>query len=145
MIEMLTVAVVMGTLGRVAMPDFHRVILKAQAQSVAGDLEIVRLAVINYYAEHMKWPEDGYPGHVPAGLAPYLPENFSFVRQGYRLDWENWPLPAGLPGHPSRGRLLGISILTNDRELGNALVDLLGQGTAHYTLGSRYTFIIERE
>jgi len=144
MIEMLTVAMVIGTLARMATPEFHGALLKARAAGVAGDFETVRVAVLNYHADHLEWPPDGYPGQVPKGLAPYLPDNFSFVRQGYRLDWENWILHDGLPKHPESGALLGISIVTTDRELGQAAVDLLGGGMGHYTLGSTYTFIIER-
>lgn len=144
MVEMLTVVVVIGTLARLATPGFHEALLKAGAAGVAGDFETVRVAVLNYHADHLEWPPDGYPGQVPEGLAPYLPENFSFVRQGYRLDWENWTVPDGLPEHPESGTLLGISIVTTDRELGHAVVDLLGGGMGHYALGSTYTFIIER-
>ncbi len=144
MVEMLTVAVVMGTLARVGTPTFHEVLLRARAAAVAGDFETVRVAVLNYYADHLEWPDDGYTGQVPGGLEPYLPDNFSFVRQGYRFDWENWALPSGLPEHPERGVLLGISIVTSDRELGQAVVDLFGRNMPHYTLGSTYTFVIER-
>lgn len=143
MVEMLTVAVVMGTLARIATPDFNNVVLGARASTVAGDFQIVRLAVINYRADHIDWPADGYEGLVPDGLASYLPDGFSFVRQGYRIDWENWALPDGLPGHPGAGELVGISIVTDDHALGRALVRLLGKSMPHYSLGSRYTFVIE--
>ena len=144
MIEVVTVAVVMGTLVRIAMPNFHEVLLKARAAEVVGDFEVVRVAVANYHADHLEWPPDAYPGQVPAGLEEYLPEGFSFTRAGYLLDWENWVLPNGLPQHPATGILLGVSISTDDAELGNAVVDLLGGTMAHYTLGNSYTFVIER-
>ncbi len=144
MIEVVTVAVVMGTLVRIALPNFHEVFLKARAAEVVGDFETVRLAAANYHAEHHAWPEDAYVGQIPEGLAEYLPENFTFVRAGYRIDWENWVLPDGLPKYPETGVLLGISIATEDAELGNAVLDLLGGAMASYALGSNYTFIVER-
>ncbi len=144
MVELLTVTAIMGTLGRMAVPDLHRTIIKAEAAAVVGDFETVRVAVFNYHADHLRWPDDGYTGVVPTGLAPYLPQGFSFIRQGYRLDWENWALPDGLPQDPGTGVLLGISIVTSDRELAQAVMDLLGRNMAHYTLGDRYTFVVER-
>ncbi len=143
MVELLTVTAIMGTLARMATPNLHAVLLKAEAASVAGDFETVRVAVQNYYADHLQWPPDASTGRVPEGLARYLPDNFSFVREGYELDWENWVLPDGLPQHPDTGVLIGISIVTKDRALGEAVVNLLGARMAHYTLGDRYTFVIE--
>ena len=101
MVEVLTVAVVMGTLVRMAMPNFHEVVLRARAAEVAGDFETVRLAVLNYQADHLAWPVDTYAGQIPPGLAEYLPDGFSFDGPGYRLDWENWVLPNGMPQNPA--------------------------------------------
>jgi hypothetical protein len=144
MVEMLTVAVVMGTLVRIAVPNFHEILLKARAAEVMGDFDVVRVAVLNYHADHLQWPTDAYTGQVPVGLEEYLPEGFRFFRMGYDLDWENWVLPNGLPRAPGTQALLGISIVTDDRELGQAMVDLLGGAMAHYTLGGSYTFVVER-
>ena len=144
MVEVVTVALIMGTLVRMAMPNFHAVLLKARAAEVLGDFEVVRVAAINYHDKYLRWPQDGYTGQVPTGLDEFLPENFNFNRAGYRLDWENWMLPNGLPQDPQSGVLLGISIVTDDKELGAAVVDLLGGAMAHYSLGSSYTFVVER-
>lgn len=145
MVEVLTVTLIMGTLLRISVPDFHAVLVKARAAAVAGDFEVVRVAVLNYHEKYLRWPDDGYPGQVPQGLAEFLPDNFSFRRAGYQLDWENWTLPDGLPQDPHIATLLGISIVTQDRELGDAVVKLLGAARAHYTLGDTYTFVIERQ
>ena len=144
MIEVVTVAVVMGTLVRIALPNFHEVLLTARAAEVVGHFETVRVAVLNYHAEHLEWPGDAYVGQIPDGLAEFLPDNYSFNRAGYRLDWENWVLPSGLPAHPETGVLVGISVSTEDSELGYAVVDLLGGTMAYYTLGTNYTFVLER-
>lgn len=144
MVEVLTVVVVMGTLVRMAVPSFHDVMLRARAAEVIGDFETVRVAVLSYNADHLQWPPDGYTGQVPPGLAEYLPDNFSFQGLGYRLDWENWVLPGGLPQDPEARGILAVSVVTEDRELGEALGDILGGGMAHYALGDAYTFVIER-
>ena len=145
MVEVLTVVVVMGTLGRMAVPSFHDVLLRARATEVIGDFETVRIAVMSYHADHNQWPADGYTGQVPPGLAAYLPDGFSFERMGYRLDWENWALPGGLPQDPDARAILAVSVVTQDRELGEALGDILGGAMAHYALGDGYTFVIERQ
>lgn len=143
MIEVLTVAVVVGTLVRVAMPGVHDLVVRARAAEVVGDFEVVRLAVLGYYGEHHEWPADGYTGQAPLELVPYLPEGFSFERAGYSLDWESWVLPSGLPSHPQVRGLVGISVVTEDRALGHAVLELLGS-RAGYALGNAYTFILER-
>jgi prepilin-type N-terminal cleavage/methylation domain-containing protein len=145
MVEVLTVVVVMGTLVRMAVPSFHEVLVRARAAEVIGDFETVRVAVLNYHADHLQWPPDGYAGQVPGALAPYLPDGFSFQGMGYQLDWENWVLPAGLPQDPEARGILAVSVVTEDRELGEALSDLLGGAMAHYALGDAYTFVIERQ
>ncbi|HKJ01297.1 MAG TPA: prepilin-type N-terminal cleavage/methylation domain-containing protein [Longimicrobiales bacterium] len=144
MVELLTVAVVMSTLARMAVPNFHDVLLRARAAEVAGDFETVRVAVMNYHADHLRWPKDGYTGQIPAGLDRYLPDGFRFDRPGYRIDWENWTLPSGLPTDPDRNVLLGISIVTDDMELGQAVLDMLGGAMTAYTLDDTYTFVVER-
>ena len=143
MVEVLTVVVVVSTLARIGVPGFHEVLLKARATEVIGDFETVRVAAFGYHADHLRWPADGYTGEVPRGLETYLPENFSFQRLGYRLDWESWEVPDGLPGAPGAKTIVGISVVTEDRELGRALADVLGGAMAHYELGDTYTFVIE--
>ena len=143
MVEALTVMMVTSVLVRIAVPNYQDLRLRARAASVVGDFEVVRLAVFNYNADYLTWPEDLGPGTAPDVLEPYLPGGFDFDRGDYLLDWENWTLPGGLPKHPDTRQLLGISINTSDAALGLAVVDLLGSGTAHYSLGETYTFVIE--
>lgn len=143
LIETITVAVLMGTLVRVALPSLHNMSLSARAAEVVAELETVRLAVLDYRFEHHQWPEDAYVGQTPSGLAEFLPEDFKFGGAGYRLDWENWVLPSGLPEHPETDVLLGVSIVTEDAELAYAVVDFLGSSMAHYRLGTSYTFVFE--
>lgn len=143
MVEVLTAMVVVGTLARIGVPSFHEVLLRARATEVIGDFETVRVAAFGYHADHLQWPADGYTGQVPSGLEKYLPENFIFEGYGYRLDWENWPLPDGLPGTTGAKGVVAISVVTDDRELGRAVADVLGGGMPHYELGNTWTFVIE--
>lgn len=143
MVEALTAMLITSVLVRIAVPNYQDVRLRAMAASVVGDFEVVRVAAFSYNGEHHVWPSDTGPGTVPEALLPYLPEGFDFDRGAYRIDWENWTLPAGLPNHPNTNVLLGISINTADPGLGQAVLDLLGSANAHYSLGETYTFVIE--
>ena len=144
MVELVTVALVMGTVARISVPDVHEAMLKGRAAQVIGEVQAVQAAVLDYHSRYGRWPQDSYTGQTPPGLAEFLPPGFSFNGAGYRLDWENWTLPDGLPQSPRPGTLLGISVVTPDRELGAAVTRLLGGAMAHYMLGDKYTFVIER-
>jgi len=140
-VELLTVVMLAGTLGRVAAPDFHELFVQARAQEVVADVQILQLAVVTYQDDHGSWPEDTYAGVVPDGLESYLPEGFDMRGAGYRLDWDNWLLPDGLPENPDIGGLLAFSVVTEDRALGLATRDLLSAAMPAYVLDDRYTFV----
>lgn len=143
LIELMVAVLIVAILARIAIPTYHDMLLRARAAEVQGLIHQVRVAVYEYHADTNGWPPDYNPGQTPEELAPYLGEGFSFDREGYQLDWENWILPDGSPGHPDTGVLLGISLTTEDERLGAALVGMLGETTAHYTLGNNYTFVLE--
>lgn len=143
LIELTIALFIVATLAALALPTYHNMIVKARAAKVVGDFNVVRVAAFNYFTEHDQWPADNYPGIVPPQLVAYLPPNFSFNHNGYRLDWENWTLPDGTPTHPGTHVLLGISITTTDETLAAAVINLLGKTTTHYTINDNYTFVIQ--
>ncbi|HKJ92708.1 MAG TPA: prepilin-type N-terminal cleavage/methylation domain-containing protein [Longimicrobiales bacterium] len=142
LVELMIVTVILGILAGFAIPAYHGMILKAKAARVVGDFQVVKLAAYSYFADHNAWPPDVNRGVVPPGLVPYLPDNFSFLRDTYKIDWENWSTPDGTPTNPGTGVIVGISVVTTDTELGNAVMDLLGNTNIHYTLGDHYTIVI---
>ena len=143
MVELLTTLMVISVVVRLGIPNYHEVRLKAEAVQVAGDFNVVRHAAFEYMTDHNGWPQDFGAGQVPPELTSYLPPGFSFQRNRYQLDWENWAIPSGLPSHPELRAILGLSIVTEDRALGAALEGLLGSGRANFSLGPSYTFIVE--
>jgi len=145
LIETLTTLMVMSILVRIGIPNYQEVALKAEAARVAGDFNVVRQAVSAYQADNNRWPADFGPGQVPPGLAPYLPDGFSFKRGRYWLDWENWSLPSGLPSSPGTRAILGVSVVTEDRALGLVLGEFIGPSSAHFALAGSYTFILEAQ
>ena len=140
LIEITVVVLFLGILVRIAAPSYLELVYRARAAAALGDLTAVRHAVFEYNLDTNRWPADVYPGIVPPELEPYLGEGFTFHRDHYQLDWENWLLPDGTPKHDN-GVLLGVSIV-GDEKLGEALVTVVGYERARYTLGDNYTFII---
>lgn len=142
LVEVLVVVLLLGIIVRVATPAYQRVLLRARAAEALSNIQSVRIAAYAYHTDHNEWPPDYDPGIRPPELEAYLGPQFPFESDAYQLDWENWVLPDGAPKHPETGVLLGVSITTRNAELGQALVSLVGESMAHYTLGNNYTFVI---
>lgn len=142
LVELLVVVLVVAILARVAIPSYRRYVYAARAATVVAEIHTVRIAAYAYHAETGAWPPDVNRGIVPPELAPYLGGGFTFVRDRYLLDWENWTLPDGTPERPETGTVVGISLTTEDTTLGRAFIDLLGDGTAAATIDDHYTFIL---
>lgn len=142
LVELMMVVMIVGILARIAMPSYQTLMLRERAAEAVGDINAIRVAALSYNARTGQWPADVNPGILPSELGPYLGEQFSFVRTGYSLDWDHWRLPDGSPGRPGVDVLLGVSIATEDAALGEALVDLVGESTARFTIAEHYTFII---
>ncbi len=141
--ELLVVVSILGILAGLAIPNMKTILLRARATELAGDMDVVRVATQTYNGYTHTWPAETSAGTVPPELTPYLPDGYSFVRDGYQLDFENWSLPAGLPGDPSTHTLIGVSVVVVDPMLGNALVELLGNAIV-FSVGSTHTVVIDR-
>ena len=140
--EMLVVLIIIGTLARFSIPNIVSLVRKARAVKAVSEIMLVRDACYSYYAQNGVWPSDGAAGEVPPQLARHLPSSFTFKRDQYELDWDNWELPGGLPGSPGSTVLLGVSITTDDAALGNAVMSVLDRTGAHFTTGKSYTYVI---
>jgi type II secretory pathway pseudopilin PulG len=134
---------IVGILAGLAIPNLRTILLRARATELAGDMEVVRVAVLSYNAEHQAWPSEALVGSIPAGLAPFLPDAFVFDKDLYSLDFENWSLPGGLPGDPAATQIIGVSVVVPDEQLGNALIELLGSAIL-FSAGGRHTIVISR-
>jgi hypothetical protein len=125
---------------RIAIPQTREILTRARATEIRATFSLVESAANRLSLENLPWPPDAEAGVVPPGLQHQLPEGFSFDRDRYQLDWENWILPEGMPGSPTVRALIGISITTSDRSLGLALMDMIPL-SAKFALGNTYTFI----
>jgi len=143
LIELMIVAAIVGILAGLAIPNLRTMIYRARAAEVAGDMEVVRVATQTYHGYKHVWPAESGLGTVPTGLDAYLPENYSFVKEGFQLDYENWTLPSGLPGDPNATSLIGVSVTVDDPLLGNALVEFLGSAIV-FSVSTTHTVVIDR-
>jgi len=143
LVELLVVCAIVGILAGLAIPNLRTVLLRARATELAGDMEVVRTAVLNFNGDHHSWPTESAAGAIPSGLEDYLPDNYSFQRNGYQMDFENWSLPGGLPGDPTTHTLIGVSVVVQDPTLGNALVEFLGSAIV-FSVGNTHTVVIDR-
>jgi prepilin-type N-terminal cleavage/methylation domain-containing protein len=141
LIEVVTVVLIVSVLTRIALPQMQEVRVRARAAAVRADFQVVRLAAENFYADNLTWPDDMDAGVTPPALENLL-DGYEFDRGDYLLDWENWILPNGLPNDPSVRAVIGISVTTEDRALGAAVLDMINEA-ASYQLGDTYTFIFE--
>jgi prepilin-type N-terminal cleavage/methylation domain-containing protein len=132
LIELLTVMVLISVLAAIAQPRLRQAIVRARAATVIGDLNAVKVAVINYEADRGRWPDEAGPGVIPPGLEPYLPSGFSFVKPEYELDYDN-RVGSGVFD-------VGLSLATRDEQLGRAVFTLLRGGA--YTVGDRHTWVL---
>ena len=127
---------IVSILAALAQPGLHRALVKARAADVLGTLDVVRVGVLNYQAEHSAWPPDRNRGQIPPGLEEYLPEGFTFRSQDYLLDYDNWS------GMGNSRFSVGLTYITSDVELGQAVLEMLGSN-AWTDGGTKFTWIIQ--
>jgi prepilin-type N-terminal cleavage/methylation domain-containing protein len=137
LIELLTVLLVLAALTRLAVPRFRDVKRRALAAEILGDIDMLRIAFINYHADTGAYPPDYGPGTVPTELLNYVPKGTDFVRGNYTLDWETWTASG-----PSGGTVVGIKVDAPDPELVRLASNLVGPAVATYGGASSATFIL---
>ena len=143
LIELMIVASIVGIVAGLAIPDLQNMLYRARATDAAADMEVVRVATLNYQADLLSWPAEAATGAIPAGLDAYLPQGFSFSRNGYQLDFESWSLPGGLPGDPNTTMLIGVSVVAAEDDLGSAIAEFLA-GAIVFSVGNTHTIVIDR-
>jgi len=142
LIELLMAVSIVGLLAGMAIPNLRSMTFRARAAEVAADLEVVRVATVNYNGNAFQWPAEVASGAVPPELTGYLPEGFSFSGNGYTLDYD-YLSPIIIPGDPTTSRLVAVSVSCDTEMLSNAVLEFLG-GSIVLSLGMRHTVVIDR-
>ena len=143
LVELMIVMSIIGILAGMGIPNMRNTIYRARAAEAAADMEVVRVAVLSYQADLFSWPPETATGAIPAGLGSYLPVGFTFSGDAYQLDFESWSLPGGLPGDPLTTMLIGVSVVADEDDLGNAIAEFLA-GVIVFSVGNTHTIVIDR-
>ena len=138
-VELMTVLIVLGLLAGLAILKYIDLTHRARAAQAAGDLEAIRIAAYGAWYETGKWPPEVGPGIIPPGLGQYLPGGFTFQRNDYTLDWENF-VPAN--GGQTAGMQVGVVVSSTEPRLQHALENALGTKLPFVDVGGQLTFII---
>jgi prepilin-type N-terminal cleavage/methylation domain-containing protein len=141
-LELAIAATLFGILAAIAVPNYMSLIRDVRAGQAVADIQAVRAAAYMYFGDHEEWPPEEQGGIVPEALKPYLPKDVLFYKAAYRIDWDNWIVYDDAPGNgngkekgkarskfPNTGVMIGISLVSGDRELLKAARGLLANAT----------------
>ncbi len=143
LLELAMALSIVAILVRLSVPALAEYLVRAKAAKAAADFNTVRAASFAYFESNGRWPEEAGPGVVPQGLSEFLPRGFTFDRHDYQLDWENWTISDVDEGQGVNGVLVGVSVVTENADLGRSVLRILGAGTVEWTTGDHYTFVIQ--
>ena len=131
-IELLVAMIVFSILAGISLLRYKDLRNHAVAAAVAADLNNIRLAAYNHWADRETWPADAAPGVVPPALVQYLPQGFNFTRPNYTLDWEG-----------GGGAIqAGVVVTSADPALMVVLGRRLGNNTPFFVIGATLTYVI---
>jgi prepilin-type N-terminal cleavage/methylation domain-containing protein len=134
LVELLAVVMIIGILARFGVPRFWELRRRATAAAIVGDMRTIRLAALSHYQDGDLWPPDYPAGITPTELVRYLPDTFSFTRNGYLLDFERWNVGSTT--------IIGLTLITTDTQLAPIVENMLGKGTVAFSSGGTYTFLL---
>jgi len=138
-VELLVVFVVLTILA--SMMVLRYIDLKHRAVSVKAttDMDLVRKAGYARYYDAGAWPSGSGAGTVPADLAPYLPNNFSFVHPDYTLEWETFVPPGG---GPSASYQVAVRLTSSNVRLMQTLSQTIGHRLPYVMMGNELVVIV---
>ena len=121
LIELLMTVVIVGVLTSLVVPRVAAAKREAKSVQVMSDVNLVRDAAYAYNGDTGAWPAASGAGVVPPGLAKYLPGGFTFMRDGYVLQWMTW---SAVPeGGTTPVEFAGVAIHTpTDETLGQVVI-----------------------
>jgi prepilin-type N-terminal cleavage/methylation domain-containing protein len=142
LVELAIVLVILGVIAAVAIPSYVNLLRDTRAMQAVADLYAVRAAAYLNYGDTARWPIEAPAGVPPLEIAERLPPDFRFVREHYRIDWENWIGAPRRSGDPRIGIEVGVSIVTRDTKLLEAVEGLLSKYYTSRTAPTKTTMQI---
>ena len=136
-VELMISMLIVGLLSAVAVPKYIDFKRRANTTKVIGDIQVVRVAVMSFYADSSYFPAETGPGTVPPNLQKYLPIGFTFQRLAWTVDYQRWDA-GGLGGADV---LIGVTITTEDAMLGETTSRVLGN-LPQVAASPSFTFMI---
>lgn len=133
-VELLTAMIFFGLLTALATAKYADLKNQALTSAIAADFRVIHLAVFNYWADNASWPSEVGAGVMPAGLAPYLPSGFQWVKPFYTLDYDEFPVGGNY--------LVGVNVTTPDANLMAKLMQNLGGKNPFFVQAGGLTYII---
>lgn len=87
-VDLLISVAILGIIANIAVPVMMNAQSKADAAKILADVDIIHGALLNYRLENGGYPRTSGWGRVPPGLAPYLPDGFSFIYKDVRYRYQ---------------------------------------------------------
>lgn len=142
LIELLVTLTIVAILANIALPALQAMKRKADAAHVIADINAIRVAGFDAYADLHVWPATNAWGVSPLTLIPRTPRGFQWRYKSVEYRWQRWALPNGMPTSPNQTVLVGISVRTTDQQL-LATIKGLHKGPVAFGTSTEVTFIIE--
>lgn len=141
-VELAAALVIAGIVALIAVPNYLDLVRNTRALQAVGDLYAIRAAAYLNYGDTMAWPQEASAGIPPTELSDRLPPGFRFVKEHYKIDWENWIGANRKPGDARIGIEVGVSVVSNDPKLLAAVESLLSKYYTSRTAPTKTTLQI---
>jgi len=142
LVELAVALTIVAIVALLAIPSYVNLMRNTRAMQAVADLYAVRAAAYLNYGDTARWPIEAPAGIPPREIAQRLPDDFRFVREHYRIDWENWIGASRRPGDPRIGIEVGVSIVSRDTKLLEAVEGLLSSYYTSRTASTKTTLQI---
>lgn len=142
LVELMVTCTIAGILMNIALPTVVTMKRKADAAHVIADLNTIRIAALNHYAELEYFPATQPWASPPATMISMLPQGFQWRYKSVEYRWQRWSLPNGMPTNPSQTVLIGVEIRTPDQNM-MATIKGLYKGAVAFGSPTQVTFVIE--
>jgi prepilin-type N-terminal cleavage/methylation domain-containing protein len=140
-IELIITMTIVAMLSSIAVPKFRDVRRRAMATQILGDFDVLRHAALSFYVDSGYFPEPVGPGVAPPGLVRYLPNQFNLTKPQWTMNYESWSAGEA-EVFEATGTIVGITVTTEDENLGRTAMVLIGNAPAFAQSGNSYTFLI---